>query len=197
MRGVMRAVGWGKGDAGSAMLRATRVRLDRISGPPLGPRPSPLAPRRPLAVAVLAAAFAFTACSESGEARATLSVAEAMAGDTAGFARTTGPRPFTFPADHGPHDGFRTEWWYFTGNLSADGRDFGYQLTFFRNALRPAPGSVDSDWAASHAFMAHFALTDVAGRTFHAFERFQHARVDTGHAAPATRRGSPSWPTRR
>jgi predicted secreted hydrolase len=46
------------------------------------------------------------------------------------------PRPFTFPADHGPHPEFRTEWWYFTGNLTAeDGREFGYQLTFFRSAL--------------------------------------------------------------
>ena len=46
------------------------------------------------------------------------------------------PREFAFPADHGAHDGFRTEWWYVTGNLfAADGRAFGVQLTFFRNAL--------------------------------------------------------------
>ena len=38
-----------------------------------------------------------------------------------------------FPADHGPHDEYRTEWWYFTGNIN-DGEEhhFGYQLTFFR-----------------------------------------------------------------
>ena len=36
------------------------------------------------------------------------------------------------PRDHLPHYQFRTEWWYFTGNLkTADGRAFGYQLTFF------------------------------------------------------------------
>ena len=45
-----------------------------------------------------------------------------------------------FPADHGPHPDFRTEWWYFTGNLAADGRRFGYQLTLFRTAVAPPSG---------------------------------------------------------
>ena len=37
------------------------------------------------------------------------------------------------------HPGFRTEWWYFTGNLDGPGgRRLGYQLTVFRNALAPA-----------------------------------------------------------
>ena len=35
---------------------------------------------------------------------------------------------YEFPQDHFSHPCFRTEWWYFTGNLSnADGRRFGYQ----------------------------------------------------------------------
>ena len=38
---------------------------------------------------------------------------------------------YEFPRDHGNHPEFKTEWWYFTGNLAAkDGREFGYQLTF-------------------------------------------------------------------
>ena len=49
------------------------------------------------------------------------------------FARVTGPRPFSFPADHAAHPEYRTEWWYFTGNLLTDqARHFGYELTFFR-----------------------------------------------------------------
>ncbi len=95
-------------------------------------------------------------------------------GDTGGFERATAPRPFRFPADHGPHPGFRHEWWYFTGNLRApDGRRFGYQLTFFRFALSP-PGAGparESRWAATQAYMAHFTLTDVAGNRFRFFER--------------------------
>ena len=47
---------------------------------------------------------------------------------------------YEFPRDHFPHADFKTEWWYFTGNLrAADGRRFGYQLTFFRQGILP-PG---------------------------------------------------------
>src|SRR5881396_3288042 len=46
---------------------------------------------------------------------------------------------FHFPFDHGSHDGFQTEWWYYTGHLKVHtGRTFGYQLTFFRRAVRQA-----------------------------------------------------------
>jgi predicted secreted hydrolase len=102
-----------------------------------------------------------------------IAVAEALGGETAGFARALEVRPFTFPADHGPHPGFRTEWWYFTGNLrAADGRHFGYQLTIFRIALTAQPAARTSRWATEHAYMAHLALTDVAGHRFYHSERF-------------------------
>ena len=40
---------------------------------------------------------------------------------------------FSFPRDHGTHDEYRTEWWYYTGHLRADdGRAYGFELTFFR-----------------------------------------------------------------
>jgi predicted secreted hydrolase len=102
-----------------------------------------------------------------------LAVAEALGGETTGFARAMEPRPFTFPADHGPHPDFRNEWWYFTGNLrAADGRHFGYQLTIFRIALTAQPVARPSRWAAEQAYMAHLAVTDVAGRRFYHTERF-------------------------
>ncbi len=90
-----------------------------------------------------------------------------------GFALATAPRPFRFPDDHGPHPAFRHEWWYFTGNLkAADGRRFGYQLTFFRFALSP-PGAPrrGSRWGADQAYMAHFTVTDVKGNAFRHHER--------------------------
>src|SRR5262249_35518858 len=69
---------------------------------------------------------------------ATGAVGEALADDRAGFAHAVTPRPFAFPADHGPHPDFRTEWWYYTGNVqTVAGRHFGFQLTFFRIALLP------------------------------------------------------------
>ncbi len=73
-----------------------------------------------------------------------------------------------FPRDHHAHPGYRNEWWYLTGTLAAEGdpaRRFGYQLTFFRVGLLPAPPPVDSAWAASDAVMGHLAVTDVAAGT--------------------------------
>ena len=50
--------------------------------------------------------------------------------DLTGYQSASGPREWDFPADFGPHPGFGTEWWYYTGNLdSEDGRHFGYQFT--------------------------------------------------------------------
>ena len=125
---------------------------------------------RALAIPVLSLA----ACQREQPAiRASLSLSEALAtGDTAGYRRVTGPRPFAFPADHGPHPGFRVEWWYFTGNLESDlGRRFGFQLTFFRSAQTPDPLPRTSAWAATDVWMAHLALTDADGERFHAYER--------------------------
>ncbi len=84
----------------------------------------------------------------------------------AGYLRVEGPVDLEFPADHGPHLDYQTEWWYYTGNLvTAEGRRFGYQLTFFRRALVPPALRSDreSTWAADQVYMAHFALTDVVG----------------------------------
>lgn len=100
--------------------------------------------------------------------------------DVPGFAEALAPRTFTFPRDHGPHPEFRQEWWYVTGNLDgADGRRFGFELTFFRVALAPPPTaatrkaeeggapSATSAWRAREIYMAHFAITDVGARRFH------------------------------
>lgn len=105
---------------------------------------------------------------------AALSVAEAMAaGPVEGFQRVLVPRAFDFPADHGAHAGFRTEWWYFTGTLfAADGRALGYQLTFFRNALVPHPPRTGSSLRAGWVWMAHFALSDERRGLFRSSERF-------------------------
>lgn len=107
---------------------------------------------------------------------ASVSVAEAMSGDTAGYARADRPRAFAFPADHGPHPDFKTEWWYVTSSLRAtdgSGRAFGVQLTVFRSALAPAEDtSRASSWATRQLFMAHVAVGDSAAGAFAAEERF-------------------------
>ncbi|MDT8409708.1 MAG: lipocalin-like domain-containing protein [Wenzhouxiangellaceae bacterium] len=92
------------------------------------------------------------------------------------FRRVTGPEALNFPADHGVHQGFRNEWWYFTGNLkAADGRRFGFQFTLFRFGLDPQNGqqeTLDSDFSADAIWMAHLALSDASGRRFLSEQRF-------------------------
>jgi len=98
-----------------------------------------------------------------------------LAPPATGFARAQGPQPINFPDDFGPHPDYQTEWWYYTGNVqTGEGRHFGYQLTFFRRALTPPAQRKEraSNWATDQVYMAHLALTDVAGQRHHAFERF-------------------------
>jgi predicted secreted hydrolase len=122
--------------------------------------------------------------------QAALAVSEALApADSGGFARATAPRPFSFPADHGPHPEVRTEGWYYTGNLeTATGRHFGFQLTFFRTALAPpasSAGETASAWSTRQLYLAHFALTDTAGRRFHAWSRLDREALGLAGARAA------------
>jgi len=76
----------------------------------------------------------------------------------------------TLPLDHLPHYGFRTEWWYFTGNLRGkDGREFGYQVTFFRSGYRPPckRTPVRSRFVMDDLKFAHFAVTDINNKQFY------------------------------
>jgi predicted secreted hydrolase len=89
------------------------------------------------------------------------------------FARATTARPFALPADHGPHFEYQTEWWYYTGNLAAaDGRRFGFQLTFFRRGFSPGPPPKGRGLATNQVHFAHLAVTDVTARRHVAVERF-------------------------
>ncbi len=102
-----------------------------------------------------------------------------------GFARADGTYSLRFPTDFGPHLEYQTEWWYYTGNLETnEGRHFGYELTFFRIGMLPqaqAPARA-SAWATSQIYMAHFALTDVEGSKFHAFQRYARGAADLAGA---------------
>jgi predicted secreted hydrolase len=88
-----------------------------------------------------------------------------------GYLAVTGPCHLTFPEDHGSHPGFRTEWWYYTGNLASEtGNRYGFQLTFFRSQISP-PGAdrrwpkPASKWRTQQIYLAHAAVSDLsAGR---------------------------------
>jgi predicted secreted hydrolase len=86
---------------------------------------------------------------------------------------------WSFPEDHWAHRDYRTEWWYFTGQLASTEspeRTFGYQLTFFRIGLLTEPPAVDSDWATDTLLMGHAAVTDPVGAD-HRFSELLYREV--------------------
>jgi predicted secreted hydrolase len=95
--------------------------------------------------------------------------------DQTSFAIVDGSRPLTFPRDFGAHPDFRTEWWYYTGNLqSRDGQHFGFELTIFRvGVLSPIVElPKDSNWSSRDIYFAHFAISDIGSNHFYAFQRY-------------------------
>jgi predicted secreted hydrolase len=86
------------------------------------------------------------------------------------YLSVTGPCNLEFPKDHGAHPGYRTEWWYYTGNLRSQTGDlYGFQLTFFRSQISP-PGAdktwpdPPSAWRTQQVYLAHAAVSDIAGK---------------------------------
>jgi len=82
---------------------------------------------------------------------------------------------YQFPRDHFNHAAYKTEWWYYTGNLSAkDGRRFGFELTFFRQALDRQKERRDAKpgvWDIPDVYFAHFTVSDLDGKRFFQAER--------------------------
>jgi predicted secreted hydrolase len=78
---------------------------------------------------------------------------------------------FAFPRDHASHPDKKIEWWYYTGNVkAADGRRFGYQVTFFRVGIDHTPAN-PSQWAIRDLYMTHLAVSDVKGQRYRFAEK--------------------------
>ena len=106
--------------------------------------------------------------------------------DDAGFAKADRVRPFSFPADHGPHEAFRNEWWYVTGNLDGpDARRFGFEITIFRFSLTPTAPARDSKWRSNQVYIAHLAVTDAENDEFHMAERYARGALGLAGARAA------------
>lgn len=146
-------------------LAAVSIALDVYLSPPLGPR-------------------SHSKALLNQEASSSLDVFDVLGSSpTKGFRQAVESRRFSFPQDHGPHLGFRTEWWYVSGNMSSRaGREFGFQLTFFRLEASPSLAPVDRP----QFFLAHFSVTDVEQRKFYSFERTGRSELGTAGA-----RGNP------
>lgn len=135
-------------------------------------RPASLVRTTPLLPASLPASFLVPALL-------VLSVPHALAADAGPEWKRARPgRAFSFPRDHGAHEDHRLEWWYYTGNLETeDGRRLGYQLTFFRTGVVHSPTN-PSRWAVRDVYVAHFAVSDLAGGSFRSFERIHRRGIE-------------------
>ena len=94
---------------------------------------------------------------------------------------------WSFPRDHWSHEGYKTEWWYFTGHLRAgDGRRFGYQFTFFRVGVLPTAPDAESGWSARDLIMGHAAISDL--------DRNEHRFSEVIYRAVPLLGGFGAWP---
>jgi predicted secreted hydrolase len=93
-------------------------------------------------------------------------------------------RVLGFPRDHAAHPAFQTEWWYYTGHLrTADGEEYGYQLTFFQRRLDEGswlPGP--SQWSPQHLYMAHFAISDKQRKRLNFSEKINRSTLGVAGA---------------
>ena len=95
---------------------------------------------------------------------------------------------YEFPRDHFDHPDYRTEWWYYTGNLkAADGHRFGFELTFFRQGVDRSSQQA-GDWAVRDVYLAHLALSDIDGGHFYHTERLNRAGPGLAGASPEQQR---------
>ncbi|NET62544.1 MAG: hypothetical protein F6K47_42545 [Symploca sp. SIO2E6] len=143
-----------------------------------------------VSVGIIVTVFPQPQVTATGKAKVEWLVSETSDNDN-GFRRVYGPSEMVFPRDLGSHDGYQTEWWYYTGNVeTALGRPFGFQLTIFRRALTPSTATVakeqSSNWRSNQVYFAHFTISDVEKQSFYPAERFSR-----GAAGLAGAQGSP------
>jgi predicted secreted hydrolase len=106
------------------------------------------------------------------------------AGAAEAFHKARPGRVWQFPADHGAHPDYQTEWWYWVGQLkSSAGETFGYQLTFFRSALRRPDPKAHSAWSLSTLYFAHLAISDPAQGRFNFREKVGRGALGLSGAA--------------
>ena len=82
---------------------------------------------------------------------------------------------YEFPRDYFNHPDYQTEWWYYTGNVTADdGHRFGFELTFFRVGVNRDVGERNT-WDIDDLYVAHLAVSDLDGKNFYHIERTNRA----------------------
>ena len=86
--------------------------------------------------------------------------------------------PVSLPRDLAAHKNAQTEWWYYTGHAeTAGGREFGFELVFFKRRTDLDKFSiVPLRLFGNPLYFAHFAITDHAEKSF----RYAHRKSANG-----------------
>lgn len=119
-------------------------------------------------------------CGAPPATEETVNIAAALSSETGDdcYAQARLPGAIRFPEDYGPHKRFKTEWWYYTGNLKTrEGRHFGFQLTFFRQALDCRVAQGESAFRTNQLYFAHFAVTDTQNKQFLSAQRMNRGSL--------------------
>lgn len=120
--------------------------------------------------------FSLVSCqNDKFETKSDVSETLSNENDISGYKRAEKPIKFEFPKDHGKHDDFKTEWWYFTGNLNSINdldKKYGFQLTFFRSSLSPNKLERKSKWATNQIYLGHFTLSDIYNNKFYYSQKY-------------------------
>lgn len=87
-----------------------------------------------------------------------------------------------FPDDFFYKKDFRVQWWYFTGHLfDAQGREFGYELTFFIVGVQKR--DYRSRFGVDNIYISHFAISDVKEKRFYFSDKADSGAFDFAGAA--------------
>jgi predicted secreted hydrolase len=96
------------------------------------------------------------------------------------FQQASAEQPLHFPRDEAAHFRASTEWWYYTGFLTGqDGRQYGFELVFFKSYVPPAvrvANLVPINWVSNPIYFAHFALSDQESQEHVFFEQINFPR---------------------
>lgn len=108
------------------------------------------------------------------------------------------PRPppawqFEFPADHGAHAEYRTEWWYLSGTLTEAGSEdagrLGVQWLLVRVGLRADGRQTEptvqneSAWSTSQVYAALFSISEPFGKGLRTGSRMSRGALGLAGAA--------------
>src|SRR5581483_9168715 len=89
---------------------------------------------------------------------------------------------FQFPRDHGTHNEYPMEWWYYTGHLqTSSGARYGFELTFFRVGIVPA--EQQNPWDFRNLALAHLAISDLEAGDFRYYQKVNRFSIYTANAA--------------